>query len=126
MSGDEYSGSQDPNNGEQMILRDYLAVDRTVMVNETLLLSYIRTALTLIVAGVSFLKFFSNTGTHILGWAFIGLAILIMVNGSIQYKEMDEFLQKLTGRLEQEHLKQRVPYTKKFLTAGQIIIGLFR
>ncbi len=126
MSGEEYSQTQELNTREPMILRDYLAVDRTIMANETSFLAYIRTALTLVVVGASLLKFFSSTGTHILGWVFIVLALLIMVHGAIQYKEMDEFLQKLTGRLEQEQAKQHLPYTKKFLTAGQIILGLFR
>lgn len=41
----------------QLILRDHLAADRTILANERTFLAYIRTALTLFVAGLSFIHF---------------------------------------------------------------------
>ena len=41
----------------QLILRDHLAADRTILANERTFLAYIRTALTLFVAGLSFVHF---------------------------------------------------------------------
>ena len=43
-----------------MRLRDYLATDRTKLSNQNTFLAYIRTALTLFVAGVSFVRFFDS------------------------------------------------------------------
>ena len=41
----------------QLILRDHLAADRTILANERTFLAYIRTALTLFIAGLSFIHF---------------------------------------------------------------------
>lgn len=41
----------------QLILRDHLAADRTILANERTFLAYIRTALTLFIAGLSFVHF---------------------------------------------------------------------
>lgn len=43
---------------KELILRDYLAVDRTLLANESALLSYTRTSLTMLVAGVTLTHFF--------------------------------------------------------------------
>ncbi len=91
-----YSGE----NGREMILRDHLAVDRTIMANESSFLAYIRTALTLAVAGVSLLKLFHDSYTNVIGWVFLGLALLLFVNGAIRYGEMDGILHSLSRRKE--------------------------
>ncbi len=39
--------------GEDLILRDELAINRTILANEATLLAYVRSALTLIIAGVT-------------------------------------------------------------------------
>ena len=52
-------------------IRDQLAADRTILANERTLLAYLRVALTLFVAGVSFIKFFESRILMILGAAFI-------------------------------------------------------
>ena len=41
----------------QLILRDHLAADRTILANERTFLAYVRTALTLFIAGLSFVHF---------------------------------------------------------------------
>ncbi|MCX6024563.1 MAG: DUF202 domain-containing protein [Chloroflexi bacterium] len=53
---------------EEMILRDHLAVDRTILANERTLLSYVRTALGLVAAGFTLLHFFDGSTTTVLGW----------------------------------------------------------
>lgn len=42
---------------KELILRDHLAIDRTVLSNETTLFSYIRTSLALIAAGATLIHF---------------------------------------------------------------------
>ncbi|MEA2063421.1 MAG: DUF202 domain-containing protein, partial [Gemmatimonadota bacterium] len=61
---------------DKMILRDHLAADRTLLANERTLLAYIRTALTLFIAGASFIKFFGSLILIVVGWVFIPLGVL--------------------------------------------------
>lgn len=65
----------------QLILRDHLAADRTILANERTFLAYIRTALTLFVAGLSFVHF------HILSLPLADGAIggLLMLIGAITF-----------------------------------------
>lgn len=46
--------------GDELILRDVLALDRTMLANERTLLAYLRTGFGLVVVGVTFLQFFEN------------------------------------------------------------------
>lgn len=109
-----------------MILRDYLAVDRTVLANETSFLAYIRTALTFIVVAVTFFKFFSSTGMHTLAWICVALASLLVVHGATRYDAMDQILHKLTGNLKNHpNAKQRGP-ARKLILASQSLIRMFR
>jgi len=60
---------------DDLTLRDYLAVDRTIAANERTLLGYIRTAMALLVTGASLVTFFDAEALHVAGWA-LGLASL--------------------------------------------------
>lgn len=71
---------------EKLILRDYLAIDRTILANERTYLAYIRTALALFIAGVSFINFFDSFLIVIVGWMFIPLGVVIFFIGSMRYK----------------------------------------
>ncbi len=83
---------------ERMILRDYLAVDRTIMTNETSFMSYVRTALTLIAAGATLLKFFdTDTLTQITGWVFIVVGGWLSIHGYIKFQKTDQILRKVKG-----------------------------
>ena len=68
------------------LLRDHLATDRTVQANERTLLAYVRTALTMFVAGVSFIRFFNRDVYTVIGTAFIPLSIIIMLFGAWRYR----------------------------------------
>lgn len=83
---------------EQMILRDYLAVDRTMMANETSFMSYIRTSLTLIAAGATLIKIFNDqTYTVALGWVFIVIGGWVALHGFQRFRQTDEILHKVKG-----------------------------
>lgn len=75
MSGGAYEDMGD----EKLILRDHLAIDRTKLAAERTMLAYMRTALTLIIAGVTFNKFFVEYYYQIIAWIFIlsGLALVL-------------------------------------------------
>lgn len=111
---------------QQMILRDYLAVDRTIMANESSFLSYIRTALTLLVAAITFLKFLDGPLFQVLGWGFVACALLLMVKGASRYEAVNGILEKLTGEMKEHPDATHAGYAKRFLLASKSLIGLFR
>ncbi len=69
-----------------MEIRDYLALQRTVMANERTLLAYIRTSLAFFIVGCSLIKFFNLIITFILGFIFVIFSILILLIGLLRYK----------------------------------------
>jgi putative membrane protein len=80
---------EDCQNSEELILRDHLALDRTRLANERTLLAYLRTALMLVVAGATAVKFVGeNDAVIVTGWVFIGLGILVAVIGAWRFLTM--------------------------------------
>jgi putative membrane protein len=77
------------------LLRDHLAADRTIQANERTLLAYVRTALTMFVAGVSFIRFFGHDVYKILGVAFVPLSIIILLIGVWRYRHTAKVLAAL-------------------------------
>lgn len=73
---------------EQLILRDHLAADRTILANERTFLAYIRTALTLVVAGATLVRFFGTEVTAVAGWAMIPLGLGTFVYGLVAFQRM--------------------------------------
>ena len=95
-----YKGLED-----QLILRDHLAADRTILANERTFLAYIRTALTLFVAGLSFVHLkdiFNSYIVEVIGIIFILLGIATFFVGLFRYKRM----QALICKIKQEELKE--------------------
>ena len=70
---------------EEMILRDLLAVDRTVMANERTLLAYVRTALALIVIGVTFLHFLESAVYIVSGYAMTLFGAVVLLTGALRF-----------------------------------------
>jgi putative membrane protein len=79
-----------------LILRDYLATDRTVLANERTLLAYLRTALGGFVAGVSFIHFFDTIAIHVLGWVFCVVSIALVLVGAARFRKLKGSLQHLS------------------------------
>jgi putative membrane protein len=73
----EGGGSED----SPLIVRDYLALDRTRLANERTLLAYVRTALTFLVAGVTLIKFFDDAWAQAAGWISIPTGIATLALG---------------------------------------------
>jgi putative membrane protein len=68
-----------------LTLRDRLAIDRTVLSNVRTLLSYLRTALALVILGATFLHFLTSAIAHGIGWAFVAVGLLVLVTGAVQF-----------------------------------------
>lgn len=80
---------------EELILRDQLAIDRTILANERTILSYIRTALAMIAAGGALIHFFEEIWIKALGVLFIFFGIVIIVVGFFRYKKVDRLIKKV-------------------------------
>jgi len=78
-----------------MILRDWLALDRTVLANERTLLAWIRTALSIIVAGVGFIKFIEIHVIVLLGYMMIPTGLAVSVIGIYKYLKLHRELSSL-------------------------------
>jgi putative membrane protein len=70
---------------EELIMRDYLAADRTALANERTYLSYIRTALAFSAGGFGLIKLFPTVFFVVLGWILVGAGIIIAVIGTIRF-----------------------------------------
>jgi putative membrane protein len=92
---------------EEMILRDYLAVDRTMLANEASFMSYVRTALTLIAAGATLVKFFDgNPIFQVIGWAFVMIGGWLVIHGYNRFARTDKVLHKIKGEYMEEAKKK--------------------
>jgi putative membrane protein len=73
-------------NKDDLIIRDYLAAERTHLANERTLLSYLRSALILMVTALSIIKFFeTDPAIRMLGFAFFPLAAAVGIFGVYRY-----------------------------------------
>ena len=84
---------------KQLILRDYLAIERTILTNEATYLAYIRTSLTVIVVGVTLFKIsVDNIVFQYIGIILALAGLLIFIIGSSKAVQMrnkiNKFLQK--------------------------------
>lgn len=75
-------------------VRDFMAVERTVMANERTFLSYIRSALGLFIGGASFVQFFDSPVMQLVGWIFIPLGIIAFGLGLRRYRKINKLIQK--------------------------------
>ena len=78
-----------------MILRDFLAIDRTVLANQNTFLAYLRTALTLFVAGLTFVRFFDHSVVEIIGWIFVPLGVGTFAVGLLRYNRLRRVLKMI-------------------------------
>lgn len=78
--------------GQPLTLNDYLAIDRTVLANERTLLSYTRTALTMLVIGGTAIKFFDSIWMEVVGVIFSLAALGTFVIGWRRYQRMRAYV----------------------------------
>ncbi len=87
---------------ESLILRDYLATDRTDLAIDRTILSYVRTALTLLIAGLSFIKFFNIFILTVFGWIFVFITPILLCIGVWRALEMKKIVSNLKEKDEKE------------------------
>ncbi len=81
-----------------LILRDQLAIDRTVLANERTFMSYCRTSLALIFSGAGSIRFFDMFYADVAGWVLIALGLIVAVIGSLRFIVMNKKI-RTTRRL---------------------------
>lgn len=84
MTGNPYERFQ----REELILRDELAIDRTLLANERTVLAYFRSSLTLVIVGVTFLHFLEKGILPYIGMVCILFGIAVGIFGFMRYRKM--------------------------------------
>ena len=79
----------------ELILRDRLAVDRTVLANERTFLAFLRTALTFGIGGATFIHFFDSGVTTVVGWILIPLGVAAGAVGLLRFLQYSRRIRHL-------------------------------
>ncbi len=80
---------------QELILRDHLAIDRTVLANESTFLAYIRTSLAVTAAGATLIHFFTEFYIQFIGLALIVLGVFILSWGYRRFKKMEQEIKRI-------------------------------
>ncbi|MFH1049757.1 MAG: DUF202 domain-containing protein [bacterium] len=80
---------------KKLPLNDQLAAARSILANERTFLSYQRTAITLFIAGLSFVKFFDAHWIIIIGWIFMPVSIVTIFLGIFRYVRMSSLIKNI-------------------------------
>ena len=91
----------------EFILRDWLALDRTVLANERTFLAYGRTSLGLFLAGVTLIKVFKSDFAIGTGWVFVFAAIATFIYGFRRFRKMQNHYRGLSA-LEEKILPEEL------------------
>jgi putative membrane protein len=73
---------------DDLILRDELAIERTLLANERTLLAYVRSAVTLVLAGLSFIYVSDAQWFIVVGVACIPIGGAVLVFGAVRFVRM--------------------------------------
>ena len=93
---------------KDLVLREYLAIERTRLANETTLLAYIRTGLYFLVAGSTLGQVIESEFWNIVGTPLIVIGLMIMVLGVVRYfrlKKSIEASKKNIGNSSEAFIK---------------------
>lgn len=75
---------------KQLILRDELAIDRTLLANERTLLAYLRSGVALVVAGISIMHFSLERWFWVVGLVCIPVGVLATLVGILRFRRMNK------------------------------------
>jgi putative membrane protein len=86
--------------GDDLILRDELAVDRTRLANERTLLAYLRSAVGLLIAGVTIMHFAREAWFWGVGVACLPAGVIAGIVGVARYWRMSRSISAIRKRSE--------------------------
>lgn len=88
---------------DELILRDRLAADRTLLANERTLLAYVRSAFGAFVAGVTFIQLFDSMLMRVIGTAFLPISAAVLVIGILRFRRFNRDIAPLVRQYEKQH-----------------------
>ncbi len=74
----------------ELILRDKLAIDRTILANERTLLAYLRSGVSLVIAGVSMMHFSQTSWFQAVGVSCIPVVVITGIFGMARYRIINQ------------------------------------
>jgi putative membrane protein len=83
------------NNKSKLILRDWLAIDRTKLANERTFLAYFRSFIVIVSSGVAIIKIEFLEEIQNLGWLFVILGPILLIIGVIRFFYVKKHIKKL-------------------------------
>lgn len=81
-------------NENNLIVRDFLARQRTKLANDRTLLSYIRTSLYFLVSGTALIKVEDLHNVKELGYLSFGISLALLVVGAFSYFKIKKRIKK--------------------------------
>lgn len=85
---------------EEIILRDYLALERTKLANERTLLSYIRSSLYLLVGGIAVIQLEGFENIKFVGYIAMGLTGMLILIGIYRFYKLNKHLRRFYRQIE--------------------------
>lgn len=83
----------------ELILRDQLAIDRTLLANERTLLSYLRSGVALFLAGISIIHFSHQGWFSAFGFICLPCAIVTVLFGVARFQKMGKAISVVRMKL---------------------------
>lgn len=80
---------------DELILRDELAIDRTLLANERTLLAYLRSGVALLLAGASIIHLTNGGWFWYVGMACIPFGIVSAIIGMARYRSMNRAITRV-------------------------------
>lgn len=90
---------------DDLILRDELAIDRTLLANERTLLAYLRSGVAMLIAGFSILHFSQDGWFWIVGMVCIPVGIVTGIVGMLRYRRMSKAISRVRRQWETQAKK---------------------
>ena len=93
---------------KDLILREYLAIERTRLANETTMLAYVRTGLYFLVAGSTLGELIHSNFWKVAGIPLIGVGVVIVSLGMVRYFRLRKSIEdskKNIGNSSEEFIK---------------------
>jgi putative membrane protein len=95
-----YKFSNTFQNQEEIILRDYLAMERTKLANERTLLSYIRSSLYLLLGGIAIIQLEGFENIKFIGYISLFLTVLLVIIGVYRFQNLNKQLKNYYEQIE--------------------------
>ena len=93
-------------NRDDMILRDWLALDRTVLANKRTFLAYARTSIALMALGIAFIELIEHRFFEISGFMLIAVGMGVFVIGLREFASTNRRLRRLVEK--ERALEERI------------------